>query len=201
MKLGKKGEDVAVGSDNIEQPTGNPGNNQTPDNQGGQTDTADDQLGGDSADLMQIINEQQAKLTELTNLVQRTRADFENYRKHTEADMARSRQLGEESVVKKLLPIIDVLDAAMANVPSELTDNDWAKGIVNTHKNLEKMMADLHLVKQEVKTGDVFDHNQHNAIQFEDGEGEQEVIAEVLRPGYLYNDQVLRPAMVKVTKK
>ena len=91
MKLGKKGEDVAVGSDNIEQPTGNPGNNQTPDNQGGQTDTADDQLGGDSADLMQIINEQQAKLTELTNLVQRTRADFENYRKHTEA--ARNRWL------------------------------------------------------------------------------------------------------------
>lgn len=200
MKLGKKetGEQSQTSGDvnNIE-------SNEAVDSQQAQVskDANDGQLGGDSADLIQIINEQQAKLTELTNLVQRTRADFENYRKHTEADMDRARQLGEESVVKKLLPIIDVLDTAMASLPDDLADNNWAKGIAGAHKNLAKMMGDLHLAKQEVKVGDVFDHNQHNAIQFEDGEGEREVIAEVLRPGYLYNGQVLRPAMVKVAKK
>ena len=200
MKLGKKetGEQSQTSGDvnNIE-------SNEAVDSQQAQVskDANDGQLGGDSADLIQIINEQQAKLTELTNLVQRTRADFENYRKHTEADMDRARQLGEESVVKKLLPIIDVLDTAMASLPDDLADNSWAKGIAGAHKNLAKMMGDLHLAKQEVKVGDVFDHNQHNAIQFEDGEGEREVIAEVLRPGYLYNGQVLRPAMVKVAKK
>ena len=103
--------------------------------------------------------------------------------------------------MKKLLPIIDVLDTAMASLPDDLADNNWVKGIAGAHKNLAKMMGDLHLAKQEVKVGDVFDHNQHNAIQFEDGEGDKEVIAEVLRPGYLYNGQVLRPAMVKVAKK
>lgn len=200
MKLGKKetGEQSQTSGD-----VNNTESNEVVDSQQAKVskDANDGQLGGDSADLIQIINEQQAKLTELTNLVQRIRADFENYRKHTEADMARARQLGEESVVKKLLPIIDVLDTAMASLPDDLADNNWAKGIAGAHKNLAKMMGDLHLVKQEVKTGDVFDHNQHNAIQFEDGEGEQEVIAEVLRPGYLYNGQVLRPAMVKVAKK
>lgn len=164
------------------------------------TTTADDVANSTDQDLIQIINDQQAKITELTNLVQRTRADFENYRKHTEADMARARQLGEESVVKKLLPIIDVLDTAMASLPDDLADNNWTKGIAGAHKNLAKMMGDLHLAKQEVKVGDVFDHNQHNAIQFEDGEGDKEVIAEVLRPGYLYNGSIIQPAMVKVTK-
>ena len=33
-----------------------------------------------------------------------------------------------------------------------------------------------------------------------DGEGDKEVIAEVLRPGYLYNGSIIQPAMVKVTK-
>ena len=68
-------------------------------------------------DLYEIINDQQAQITDLTNLVQHTRADFENYRKHTEADLERARQVGRETVVKKLLPIIDVLDSAMGSMP------------------------------------------------------------------------------------
>ena len=163
--------------------------------------SSDGQSNNEDQDLINVINDQQARITELTNMVQRTRADFENYRKHTEADLARSHKNGEESVIKKLLPIIDVLDSAMATVPDELAENDWAKGVVGAHKNLTKMMADLQLSKQAVKIGDAFDHNQHEAILFEDGEGDQEVIAEILRPGYLYNGAVLRPAMVKVTKK
>ena len=199
MKLGKKETDKqSQAGNNIN----NVENNEAVDSQPAEAskDANDNQLGGDSNDLIQVINDQQAKITELTNLVQRTRADFENYRKHTEADMTRARQVGEESVVKKLLPIIDVLDAAMASLPDDLADNSWVKGIAGAHKNLAKMMGDLHLAKQEVKVGDVFDHNQHNAIQFEDGEGDKEVIAEVLRPGYLYNGSIIQPAMVKVTK-
>ena len=157
-------------------------------------------------DLYEIINDQQAQITDLTNLVQHTRADFENYRKHTEADLERARQVGRETVVKKLLPIIDVLDSAMGSMPDELVNNDWAKGIAGAHKNLDKMMADLGLShalsqsglsRQDVKAGDKFDHNQHEAIALEDGDGEQEIISEVLRPGYLYHDIVLRPAMVR----
>ena len=152
-------------------------------------------------DLIDVINQQQAKITDLINTAQRTRADFENYRKHTEADLARARQQGTDKAVQKLLPIIDVLDSAMATVPAELQDHQWVKGIMAAHKNLDKLMADLNLSRQAVKAGDAFDHNQHDAIMFEDGEGDQEVVADVLRPGYVLGDRILRPAMVKVTKK
>ena len=189
MKLGKKDED-----DNVPV-TDSP----TVGDEVQAVDQTDQSVHADQ-DLIDVINDQQAKITELTNLVQRTRADFENYRKHTEVDMARSRQVGEESVIKKLLPILDVLDSAMATVPDELSDNGWAKGIVGAHKNLSKMMGDLKLAKQPVQVGDIFDHNQHEAISFDDGDGEQEVVAEILRPGYLYDGQVLRPAMVRVSK-
>ena len=165
------------------------------------TTTADDVANSTDQDLIQIINDQQAKITELTNLVQRTRADFENYRKHTEADLERSRQRGEESVIKKLLPIIDVLDAAMSNVPGDLSDNAWAKGIIGAHKNLAKMLTDLKLERQSVAVGDVFDYNQYEAILNDGGDGDREVVAEILRPGYLYDGRIIRAAMVKVAKK
>lgn len=165
------------------------------------TTTADDAANSTDQDLIQIINDQQAKITELTNLVQRTRADFENYRKHTEADLERSRQRGEESVIKKLLPIIDVLDAAMSNVPGDLSDNAWAKGIIGAHKNLAKMLIDLKLERQSVAVGDVFDYNQYEAILNDGGDGDQEVVTEILRSGYLYDGRIIRPAMVKVAKK
>lgn len=151
-------------------------------------------------DLIQVINDQQAKITELTNLVQHTRADFENYRKHTEDDLTRARQAATEKTITKLLPIIDVLDRATAAVPDELASNDWARGVVAAHKNVVKLMGELGLSVQPVQPGDQFDHNQHEAISFDDGDGEQEVIAEVLRPGYLYDGRLLRPAMVKVKK-
>ena len=45
-----------------------------------------------------------------------------------------------------------------------------------------------------------FDPNIHEAVMHEEGESEEEaaVVTEILRTGYLWNDRVLRPAMVKV---
>lgn len=160
-----------------------------------------DQATNDNQDYIQIINEQQTKIAELTDLAQRTQANFENYRKHVEQDLARSKQVGESTVVKKLLPIIDTLDSAMGLVPSELQGNDWVKGVIGVHKNLDKMMAELNLRKQNVKVGDEFDYNQHEAIMNEGGDGDKEVIVEVLRAGYIYNEQIIRPALVKVAKQ
>ena len=153
------------------------------------------------AELQQTIMEQQAKLAELTDLAQRTRADFEIYRKNSEANIARAEERSRERVVKQLLPIVDALDMATVNLPESLADDDWAKGVIATRRNMERMMKELGLIRQPVRVGDAFDHDQHEAISFEGGEGESEIIAEVMRPGYLYKGFVLRPAMVKVAKK
>ena len=90
---------------------------------------------------------------------------------------------------------------ATVNLPESLADDDWAKGVMATRRNMERMMKELGLIRQPVRVGDAFDHDQHEAISFEGGEGESEIIAEVMRPGYLYKGFVLRPAMVKVAKK
>ena len=153
------------------------------------------------ADLYDTINQLNADKTSLINDLQRTRADFENYRKHTDEDIERASQRATEKVIKKLLPIIDILDNATASMPEDLQDNDWAKGVTQAHKNVVKLMGELKIAPIETKPGDKFDHQIHEAIAMENGDGDTEVVAEVLRQGYTYHGRVLRPTMVKVTRK
>jgi molecular chaperone GrpE len=47
--------------------------------------------------------------------------------------------------------------------------------------------------------GSAFDPAEAEAVMHEPGQGGEQVVAEVLRPGYRWRGQVLRPAMVKVT--
>ena len=66
-------------------------------------------------------------------------------------------------------------------------------------KSYEKTLKDLNLSRIEAKDGTPFDPNLHEAIRVE-GDGENEVISQVLRPGYTYEGEVLRPTMVNVKR-
>lgn len=142
------------------------------------------------------------KLAELTNDLQRTRADFENYRKRVDQEKAMAKESGQTSAILKLIPIIDNIDRAISFVPEELKDNAWAQGIVGLNKNLEKSLSDLNIKKIDASVGTVFNPEIHHAIQFdEEATGDNEVIAEELQSGYLFNDTPIRHAMVKVTRQ
>lgn len=149
----------------------------------------------------QVVTKYKAEIDGLINDLQRTRADFENYRKHTEQDVAVAQLRAVEHILSKLLPTIDIIDNATAQVPTDLVENEWVKGIVAMRAKLLKSLGELGVEPMIVKPGDPFDHNQHNAIQFDESEGDIEVVAAVLRMGYFYRGQVLRPAMVSVTRK
>ena len=142
------------------------------------------------------------KVDELTQDLQRTRADFENYRKRVELEKQQARDTGSMSAITKLLPIIDNIERAVSHMPESLRGDAWAEGVGKLAKNLDKMLIDLNLRKIEIIAGQTpFNPEFHEAIQADDSEGDTEVVAEELQPGYLLEDRVLRPAMVKVTWK
>lgn len=144
----------------------------------------------------------QQQLGELTLDLQRTRADFENYRKRVEAEKQAAQDLGQTKVIMKLLPVIDTIERAIANVPAELADNAWAKGVAGLNKQLDKQLKDLGLEKIDAKPGTPFNPELHQAVQFDEtAEGDKEVIAEELRAGYILNGAVVRDAMIKVTRQ
>ncbi len=142
------------------------------------------------------------KIAELTTDIQRVRADFENYRKRVESEKQSARDYGQKEMIIKLLPVIDNIERAVGHVPAELSDNTWAQGIVTLQKNLEKTLVSIGITKIEAQSGALFNPDLHHAVQFdEDSDGDQEVVAEELQPGYMLGGQVLREAMVKVTRK
>ncbi len=129
-------------------------------------------------------------IDELTADLQRTRADFENYRKQIEAQKENERKATRLATVYKVLPLLDDLDRAIANYPE----------LKALEKSLQKTFDELGLVKIDSSAGTEFNPDLCEAVMVE-GEGEKEVVSETLRSGYYYEDEVLRPAMVKVRRE
>ncbi len=131
-------------------------------------------------------------------LVQRTRAEFANYKKRTEREMSEARQRGALDAVTSLLPVIDDFERAMENVPQDMKDNAWVNGISLLMRQLEKMLAEYHVVTIN-PTGERFDPTRHEAIGMEDSDTvESGHVTVTLRKGYSSGERVLRPALVKV---
>ncbi len=141
--------------------------------------------GGEAA----ILAEKDAKINELTNDLQRTRADFENFRKQIEAQKLAEKKMARFATINKILPLLDDIDRGVS-MYEEL------KPLAGT---IAKTMKELDLVRVSSEEGVEFNPDIHDAVMVE-GDGEKEVIAETLRPGYYYEGEVLRPAMVKVKK-
>ena len=120
---------------------------------------------------------------ELKDLLQHTRADFENFRKQ-------AMESARYTTVLKFLPLVDDLSRALATYPEQLAP---------LRKSFDKTLEKLGLEMIDSNPGIDFDPDYHEAVSVDDADGEREVIAETLRPGYLYEESVLRPAMVKVT--
>ena len=87
----------------------------------------------------------------------------------------------------KILPLIDDMDRAISSYEE----------LKPLEKTLAKTMKDLGLSKIPSEKGVEFNPDIHEAVMTE-GEGDVQVVGETLRPGYYYEGEVLRPAMVKV---
>ncbi len=146
--------------------------------------------------------ELEQQVGELTLDLQRTRADFENYRKRVEQDKEMARGSGRAGAIMKLLPVVDNIERAIAHLPEDLKDNAWANSVVNLTKSLDKSLSDMGVERIDATVGSPFNPDLHDAVQFdESAEGEHEVIADELQPGYKVDGIVMRPSMVKVTRQ
>ena len=131
------------------------------------------------------------QIADLTGDLQRTRADFENFRKQVDLQRATAEKSARLQTVYKILPLLDDFGRAIDSYPEQLAP---------LKKSLDKTLGELGISMIDSSQGKEFNPDVHDAVMVE-GEGEKEVISEVLRPGYYYEGEVLRPAMVKVAKK
>lgn len=142
-----------------------------------------------SAKDLEEITKLARQNSELIGDLQRTRADFENFRKQVELQREQAKTIAKHATISKVLPLIDDMSRAIKAHPDLLAP---------VQKTLDKTLKSLNLTPIDSTPGTVFNPEFHNAITMEEGDGDKEVIAEELIPGYLYEGEVLRAAMVRV---
>jgi molecular chaperone GrpE len=131
---------------------------------------------------------------------QRERADFANYKKRIERDQIQMSQVLNGSIIKKYLVILDDLDRALKNRPTDAEGAKWAEGIDLIYRKLQTILENEN-VKPIPAEAELFDPNIHEAISNEDSPDHTSgQVIEVIQQGYMIGDRVLRPALVRVAK-
>lgn len=158
-------------------------------------------VAADIAAAESAVEEQVKKLAtekqDLTNTLVRLQADFDNYRKRVERERNQERYRGAETLVERLLPVLDAFDRAIAAHKGD-ADDEFRKGFELIRKQLADVLAKQGLERIETE-GKNFDPHVHHAIErVETHEQPDGTVLGELQAGYSYHGKVLRPAMVKV---
>mgnify|MGYP000064717669 CR=1 FL=1 len=139
------------------------------------------------------------KVAELTADLQRIQADFMNFKRRSAQSHQDLMDMAKQAVVLQILPLVDNIARAQSHVPAELEPNTWVQGMLQIASQAQQVLAQLGVEHIETR-GAIFDPHLHEAVGFEEGEGDQEIIAEELQAGYRLGSKVIRPAMVKVKR-
>ena len=138
------------------------------------------------------------KLAEISDRLKRTMAEFDNFRKRTEKEKASRFEMGQRSVVERILPVIDNFERGLATLSEDQKKEAFAEGMDKTYKQMLDILAALGVTPIEA-VGKEFDPNFHNAVMHEeDPEKPANTITEEFQKGYKMGDSVVRYSMVKV---
>jgi len=143
------------------------------------------------------LTETRHEMEELKDRFLRAAAQIENIRKWTERDvLARSKE-NQRKLFRQFLEVVDNLERALER-PSD--PQALAQGVRLTLRQFEKALAGAGVERIEVEPGEAFDPLYHQGVDVRLGEVDEPTVAEVVQPGYLYENDLLRPAGVTVVR-
>src|ERR1700729_1109936 len=147
-----------------------------------------------------------AEHAEMKDRLLRTLAEMENLRKRTEREVTDARLYGVAAFARDILGVADNMRRALDAVSPELRASAEAgvkaliDGVELTERELVKAL-DKNGVHQFSPRGEKFDPNVHQAMfEVPNASVPAGSVVEVVQPGYMIGERVLRPAMVGVSK-
>jgi molecular chaperone GrpE len=147
----------------------------------------------------------EAELAETKDRLLRALADIENLRRRTARELDEARKYAITGFAREMLEIDDNLTRALESIPTNVGQEvgfvkNLAEGVAMTQKALAACFERHHIAKVTPQVGEKFDHNRHQAMFEVEADQPPGTIAQVLQPGYVIVDRLLRPAMVGVAK-
>ena len=128
-------------------------------------------------------------------------ADFDNYRKQTEKQVSSKIEASRAEILLKFLNIRDDYLRALNMIKHDNPDAVIIEGLQGILKNFDNLLSSEGVVEIE-SVGTPFDPNIHDALNFSYSDGLPEnTVTNEIRKGYMYNNKVLRPSLVEISKK
>lgn len=130
----------------------------------------------------------------------RIRADFDNFRRRTNEENAKRVKFASQSVIEKLIPLIDNFERALQVQATSEDAKQIQSGVDMIHRQLLDVL-NAEQVEVIEAVGQPFDPNFHQAVMQEPSdEFESGVVTMELQRGYTMHGRVIRPSMVKVAE-
>tara|TARA_B100001059_G_scaffold89599_1_gene88149 strand:+ start:921 stop:1496 length:576 start_codon:yes stop_codon:yes gene_type:complete len=175
--------------------------------------TSEDLLNGNSDDLENDISDAEGnedlgtpsyeelfdKNEELEKQLLRSNADLDNALKRTLSEVEKAHKYGIEKLLSELLPIIDNLESAIANLSKNATAED-KEGIELTLKSFESTLDKFGMVPI-YPDNEEFNPEKHEAVSMEQNKDKKDgYVGNIMQRGWELHSRVLRPARVTVVK-
>jgi molecular chaperone GrpE len=146
----------------------------------------------------------EAELAEYKDRLLRALAETENVRRRAQREREDASKYAIAGFAKDLLSAADNLRRALESLPESEAKDERTRsllaGVAATERELLGVF-ERHGIKRIDPKGESFDHNFHQAIFETERPGQPSgSVVEVLQPGYVLHDRLLRPAMVGVAK-
>lgn len=146
------------------------------------------------------IDKLKSEIKELEEKLLRNQAELQNFKRRKEDELETIKKYSNEDMVKELLPLIDNFERAIKMDDDNLEDevSKFLEGFKMIFCSLTGVLNQFNI--KEIETKDqYFNPHYHEAIMTDnDIDKPDEIILEVLQKGYMLNDRVIRPTMVKV---
>jgi molecular chaperone GrpE len=151
------------------------------------------------------LDEARAEIGRLKDQLLRALAETENVRRRAARDREDAQRYAASNFAKDMLTVSDNLARALQHIPAEQLESDPAlkslyDGVAATERQLLAAF-ERHDIKRIDPLGEKFDPHLHQAMFEVPGSGQPAgTVVQVLQPGYVMHDRLLRAAMVGVAK-
>ncbi|MEO0392983.1 MAG: nucleotide exchange factor GrpE [Pseudomonadota bacterium] len=158
----------------------------------------------DPAEEIEVLNRQ---VDELRDRLLRAAAETENVRRRADKEKTDASKFAVSRFAEDMLSVADNFARSLDAVPAEAIEaaDDRIKNLIGGIKAVDKELQaalNRHGVTQiAIAEDEIFDPNKHEVMfEAEDASKPRGTIMQVLQPGYMVHERLLRPARVGVTK-
>ncbi len=120
-------------------------------------------------------------------------AEFENYKKRTSKERIELFKTANQELMTVLLPILDDFDRGLAEI-KKVKDKNVLKGMELINNKFKSILTQQGLSQIEIKQGDVFDAEVHEAITQIPAPSDKlkGKIIDIIEQGYKLGDRIIR---------